>query len=526
MSITISCPKCARKLAVPDTMAGRSGRCPCGASVAVPAKVPPTAPVLQPEPMPARAPAKVPARAITRPLPAEAPPPAPTPQVAVQVNVAQQSGPQTSHSLGIGALVLGILALFTACIPVVSLPMGVLGLALGGTALVLALARKGSGIGFAISGGAVSLIAVIVAGVWGLTLSSTISALSRRNDPRAPATGPQDASKDSPQEATKDGTKTAAPDGTPKGDGGAEPATPAIEWADALAGTRAGDVKVSVASVEVGRVRVKGFGGEVESKDANLLIHVRIENGSETRKVEYRSWGQADSFGFGEKRASELVDNFGNTYKSVGFSVTMRPVGQLLSESVYPGKSVDDLLVFEVPVDKAEFLRLTLPANAFGGKGMIRLQIPKDAITDEAHSEAARQVRERREEEARQAENARHEKEAQVQKWKEEHGDSETTVAAEELVNLYSANQVAADRRFKGKYIRVTGAIDELGKDIMNCPYVNLTAGTRQVRRAQCVFEKSDEAALAALKKGQRISIVGRCDGLMGNVLVRMCRIE
>ena len=55
-------------------------------------------------------------------------------------------------------------------------------------------------------------------------------------------------------------------------------------------------------------------------------------------------------------------------------------IGQVQSESVYPGKSIDDLLVFELPVEKAKYLRLELPASAFHGEGKLRIQIPADMI--------------------------------------------------------------------------------------------------------------------------------------------------
>jgi hypothetical protein len=50
------------------------------------------------------------------------------------------------------------------------------------------------------------------------------------------------------------------------------------------------------------------------------------------------------------------------------------------SASVHPGKSVEDVVVFEEPVARAEYLRLELPASAFGGTGKLRFQIPKSMI--------------------------------------------------------------------------------------------------------------------------------------------------
>jgi hypothetical protein len=48
--------------------------------------------------------------------------------------------------------------------------------------------------------------------------------------------------------------------------------------------------------------------------------------------------------------------------------------------SIWPGKSVEDVVVFEEPVVRAEYLRLELPASAFGGTGKLRFQIPTEMI--------------------------------------------------------------------------------------------------------------------------------------------------
>jgi len=72
-------------------------------------------------------------------------------------------------------------------------------------------------------------------------------------------------------------------------------------------------------------------------------------------------------------------DDFGNTYKRGRF-VGGAPLGQLTTESIYPNKTIQDLLVFEPPIDTIEYLRLELPASAFGEKGTLRFEIPKEWI--------------------------------------------------------------------------------------------------------------------------------------------------
>ena len=47
-------------------------------------------------------------------------------------------------------------------------------------------------------------------------------------------------------------------------------------------------------------------------------------------------------------------------------------------------------------------------------------------------------------------------------------------VSAEALYNAYNQNQVAADAKYKGNLVEMTGVIGSIGKDILNNPYVTL----------------------------------------------------
>jgi hypothetical protein len=88
------------------------------------------------------------------------------------------------------------------------------------------------------------------------------------------------------------------------------------------------------------------------------------------------SWIKFDAFAL----TPTLTDNFGNGYKQVNFGLGSRVDGQVHSESIYPGKAISDLLVFEKPLDTAQYLLLELPAKNFGGQGRLRFKIPKSMI--------------------------------------------------------------------------------------------------------------------------------------------------
>lgn len=99
-------------------------------------------------------------------------------------------------------------------------------------------------------------------------------------------------------------------------------------------------------------------------------------------------------------------------------------------------------------------------------------------------------------------------------------------VSAVQLSEEYDANKVAADTKYKGKSLEISGVIDSIGKDIVDTPYVTLKGRELSLFGVQCMFSKADEPKLATLSKGRGITLRGEVSGeLIGNVLVRDCQI-
>lgn len=93
---------------------------------------------------------------------------------------------------------------------------------------------------------------------------------------------------------------------------------------------------------------------------------------------------------------------------------------------------------------------------------------------------------------------------------------------AGELIDAYQQNEIAADKKFKNKLVRVSGVIEDIGKDILDQAYVAVGTGKQfEIRSVQCFFSKRDEDKLSALRKGQKVTIQGAVEGLMMNVLIR-----
>ena len=96
-------------------------------------------------------------------------------------------------------------------------------------------------------------------------------------------------------------------------------------------------------------------------------------------------------------------------------------------------------------------------------------------------------------------------------------------VSAKKLYKDYNANEIAADEKYKGKIIEVTGVIRDIGNDIMDNAYVTLV-GDQYFGDIQCYF--SEKSVVASLSKGKRITIIGSCSGLMMNVHINNCIVK
>src|SRR5262249_4696632 len=96
-------------------------------------------------------------------------------------------------------------------------------------------------------------------------------------------------------------------------------------------------------------------------------------------------------------------------------------------------------------------------------------------------------------------------------------------ITAEALHAEDAANEVAADGKYRGKIIEVTGVVEEIGKGFGD-QYVNLERGNLRIAGVRCSFPDSAREQLAKLKKGQTVTIKGRGNGfLVGEVGLKDC---
>lgn len=100
-------------------------------------------------------------------------------------------------------------------------------------------------------------------------------------------------------------------------------------------------------------------------------------------------------------------------------------------------------------------------------------------------------------------------------------GDETTTAPAEPgvipiklktIVRPFKARLEIANANYKDKIFDVTGVVQSIGKDEPDTPYVIL-ADKDEPWVGKFLFAAGDQAQVAKLKKGQKVTIRSNCDG-------------
>ena len=98
-------------------------------------------------------------------------------------------------------------------------------------------------------------------------------------------------------------------------------------------------------------------------------------------------------------------------------------------------------------------------------------------------------------------------------------------ITADDLYSAYVDNSVAADERFKGKVLVISGTVQGVAKYGKGSAVNLLTSNRRGV--IQCYFEENQNQAVAKLTGGQHAAIKGRCDRFFEDtVLVYECVMQ
>jgi hypothetical protein len=414
--IRFNCPHCAKAISVKPELAGRRGKCPgCAQIIDIPddrQNTPDVASNTQSSSLSAYPGAdsgfqvpSVPYHATPNaftsvhqvPMHPSLPHASTTeihaPTTAIQVNVSQSNA---AHSLGISSLVLGILSFFLCWIPFLGMPLSGLGLLLGIGGLVMAFVRHGSGIGYSIAGSAVNAMGLALGIVFITAISGALdSADTALNDMSDYQIQPQ-ARPVSPNENAGDLT-----DSIPSAnDGGGVVAAPSNArpnasnqaghmWTNISTPLQLGSVQVRIKQVTVGKVPLFQPIGDrnTQSQDDVLAIWLEITNTNEKRKIDYSGW--MNDFASLQDIDAELTDDNGNRYRQIRFSGLLKVKDTETNTSIYPGRSIQDAVVFEPPIDSATHLHLRLSAKGCGEEGEFRFEIPAGFLSPQLDAQTS-----------------------------------------------------------------------------------------------------------------------------------------
>ena len=87
--------------------------------------------------------------------------------------------------------------------------------------------------------------------------------------------------------------------------------------------------------------------------------------------------------------------------------------------------------------------------------------------------------------------------------------------------------RAAADEKFSGKVIKLTGVVNRIEvKDYQDFDYINLTnAEDNILDHVRCFFDKKHGPELTELAMGQKVAVVGTYDGSLVSMRLRSCRL-
>jgi hypothetical protein len=159
------------------------------------------------------------------------------------------------------------------------------------------------------------------------------------------------------------------------------------EWVDAAEwAVRRDDLRVHVVSARVGPAELrKGEEGPALSPTKHLVLQVAVLcEGTRAPEVAYQPWADLDQAP--SRHPPTLTDDRGQRYPQDTFDAV---AGRGERTPSIIGMQIREILVFPVPPAEVEYLRLELPASAYGGQGAFRFQVPRSMIQflDQGHSQ-------------------------------------------------------------------------------------------------------------------------------------------
>lgn len=101
-------------------------------------------------------------------------------------------------------------------------------------------------------------------------------------------------------------------------------------------------------------------------------------------------------------------------------------------------------------------------------------------------------------------------------------------ITASDIYAAYQENEIAADQKFKGKLVKITGIASTINSaDVLTSANILLKTDNSLLGCVQCNFNSENAPDLANIQKGQAVTIIGTCNGLsFYNVLISACVLQ
>ena len=100
---------------------------------------------------------------------------------------------------------------------------------------------------------------------------------------------------------------------------------------------------------------------------------------------------------------------------------------------------------------------------------------------------------------------------------------AQVTMSAGRLIEAYNNNEVAADNDFKDKWVRISGTVISVEKDLSGDAVVQVGDSEHQYLGVRCKMRKGQY--VASFSQGDQISVMGRCTGKLGFVFMEKCEL-
>jgi len=101
-----------------------------------------------------------------------------------------------------------------------------------------------------------------------------------------------------------------------------------------------------------------------------------------------------------------------------------------------------------------------------------------------------------------------------------------SSIDAYDIIHDYIENTVVADAKYRDKTLEIKGVVSDIGKDLIDVPFLTIRGSKFTFEAMRCNFAKADEPLLANVVKSQEIIVRGNIAGeKLGTVLVTGCKI-